>query len=157
MSGERGRHCANILRKNCGNRCGWSLLAGERGTYAATNTKEITMKTTLTPALWRRITASALGAGAIAVGALAMGAPAANAATFHETCINSPGAYAAGAVRGVYDTWRYGDDRYERCKVYDPADRLLGTVNNPNYGWYLNPKNTRIAPPLLPAPAQSPR
>ena len=106
------------------------------------------MSTNTTPALWRRITASAIGASAIAVGALAMGTPTASAATFQESCINNPGAYAAGAVRGVYDTWRYGNDRYERCKVYDPNGKLLGEANNPNYGFYFKkPLVTRIPSP----------
>lgn len=37
------------------------------------------MTTNTTPALWRRITATAIGAGAIAVGAMAVGAPTAGA------------------------------------------------------------------------------
>jgi hypothetical protein len=88
-----------------------------------------------TPAVWRRITATAIGAGAIAVGAMAMSAPA-NAATFQQTCINNPGAYGAGAVRGVYSTQKVGLDRYEICKVYDANNKLLGTMNVPNYGYY---------------------
>jgi hypothetical protein len=93
------------------------------------------MTSNTTPALWRRITATAIGAGAIAVGAMAMSAPA-NAATFQQTCINNPGAYAAGAVRGVYSTQKVGLDRYEICKVYDANNKLLGTTNVPNYGYY---------------------
>jgi hypothetical protein len=93
------------------------------------------MTSNTTRALWHRITATAIGAGAIAVSAMALSAPA-NAATFQETCINNPGAYAAGAVRGVYSTQKVGVDRYEICKVYDANNKLLGTMNVPNYGYY---------------------
>lgn len=108
------------------------------------------MNTHTTPALWRRITATAIGAGAIAVGAMAMSAPA-NAQTFQQSCINNPAAYAAGAVRGEYSTSRYGNDRYENCKVFDAAGRHLGTYSVPNYGYYTTkaPSVPQVSPPPL--------
>jgi hypothetical protein len=108
------------------------------------------MNTNLT---WRRITTTALGAGAIAVGALAMGAPAANALTFEQSCTTQPGAYARGAVLGVYSTARRGNDRDEICKVYDVNSALLGTTYQTNYNFFGKPAGpTQVAPP-----AQSPR
>ncbi|MDP9167470.1 MAG: hypothetical protein M3O32_15640 [Actinomycetota bacterium] len=83
----------------------------------------------------RRLTTVALGAGAVAIGALAMGAPA-NADTFQHSCETNPGAYAAGAVRGVFSTQRQGLDLDQMCKVYDPAGKLLGTMHVPVYGFY---------------------
>jgi hypothetical protein len=127
-----------------------SLLAVERGTQAATNTKENIMKSNLTPALWRRITATALGAGAIAVGAMAMGAPTANALTFQENCIANPGSYGAGADRGEYSTHRYLNDRYEDCKLFDANGIHLGTYSVPNYNFFGKPAGpTQVSPPPL--------
>jgi hypothetical protein len=77
----------------------------------------------------------ALAAGAIALGAMTF-AGTAHAASFQQSCITNPGAYAAGAVRGVYSTERHGADRYEICSVYDANDKLLGRTNVPDYGFY---------------------
>jgi hypothetical protein len=92
-----------------------------------------------------RITAAAklvVAAGAIAVGAMAF-APGAQAETFEHSCTTNPGAYATNAVRGEYSTQRIGNDRYEICKVYDVGNRLLGTTNVPNYGYYNSVKPNR--------------
>jgi len=109
------------------------------------------MKSTFTPALWRRITATALGAGAIAVGAMAMGAPTANAApTFQENCTTRPGMYDASAVRGEYSTRRYLNDRYEDCKLFDANGRHVGTWSVPNYNYFGKPAGpTQVSPPPL--------
>ena len=77
-----------------------------------------------------------VGAGAVALGAAIASTPIASAATFQQMCVNDPAAYAYGAVRGVYSTEKHGFDRYEVCKVYDAAGKLLGTTNVPNYGYY---------------------
>jgi len=82
-------------------------------------------------------------ATAIAIGALAL-SPAAQAETFEHSCTTNPGAYATNAVRGEYSTQRIGQDRYEICKVYDAGNRLLGTTNVPNYGYYNSPKHNRL-------------
>lgn len=87
-----------------------------------------------------------LGSAALAVGAAATTAPVAAAATFQETCINSPGLYGIGAVRGVYSTEKRGLDRYEVCKVYTAANVLAGTTYVPNYGYY------NFAVPVTPPP-----
>ena len=107
------------------------------------------MKTNTTPALWRRITATAIGASAIAVGALAMGAPTANALTFEQSCTTQPGAYAAGAVLGVFSAVRNGNNRDETCKVYDAANKHLGTIHETKYDYYWSKKPvvTRIPSP----------
>jgi hypothetical protein len=39
-------------------------------------------------------------------------------------------------ARGVYSTQKVGLDRYAICKVYDASNKLLGTMNVPNYGYY---------------------
>jgi hypothetical protein len=83
----------------------------------------------------RRLTTVALGAGAVAIGALAMGAPA-NADSFQHACETNPGAYAAGAVRGVFSTQKQGWDLDQICKVYDKSGKLLGTMHQPIYGYY---------------------
>jgi hypothetical protein len=83
----------------------------------------------------RRLTTVALGAGAVAIGALAMGAPA-NADSFQHSCETNPGAYAAGAVRGVFSTQKQGWDLDQICKVYDKSGKLLGTMHQPIYGYY---------------------
>jgi hypothetical protein len=100
-----------------------------------TQAKENTMTSNTTPAVWRRITATAIGASAIAVGAMAMSAPA-NAETFEHSCTTNPGAYATGAVIGAYHTERRGNDRDEVCKVYTAAYKLLGTMTKTDYGYY---------------------
>lgn len=87
-----------------------------------------------------------LGSAALAVGAAATTAPVAAAATFQETCINSPGLYGIGAVRVVYSTEKRGLDRYEVCKVYTAANVLAGTTYVPNYGYY------NFAVPVTPPP-----
>jgi hypothetical protein len=97
--------------------------------------KENIMTSNTTPALWRRITATAIGASAIAVGAMAL-APGAQADTFQHHCTTAPQDYATGAVLGVYSTQKVGVDRYEICKMYDANNKLLGTMNVPNYGYY---------------------
>jgi hypothetical protein len=84
----------------------------------------------------------ALAAGAIALGAMTFAATA-HAASFQQSCITNPGACAAGAVRGVYNTERHGADRYEICSVYDANNKLLGLANVPNYAFY----NRVISPP----------
>lgn len=91
-------------------------------------------------------TSIALGSAALAVGVAATTAPVAAAATFQETCVNSPGSYGIGAVRGVYSTEKRGLDRYEVCKVYTATDALAGTMYVPNYGYY------NFAVPVSPLP-----
>ena len=67
------------------------------------------MITTNNPALRHRLISAAtlaLGTGAVAIGALAasptaLAKPFAVIATMEQTCVNSPGLYADGAVRGV--------------------------------------------------------
>ncbi len=110
-----------------------------------------------------RITAAAtiaLGSAALAFGAAAT-APVASAATFQETCINNPGAFATGATRGVYSTEKRGFDRYEICKVYSPAGALLGSVNVPNYNFYKMVEPVRpplsVSQPPQPTPSPSPQ
>jgi hypothetical protein len=39
-------------------------------------------------------------------------------------------------ARGVYSSQKVGLDRYEICKVYDASNKLLGTMNVSNYGYY---------------------
>ena len=100
-----------------------------------------------------RITAAAtaaIGAGAIAVGALALSAPASakplnSAASIQPTCEQHPNLYADGATVGVYSTQRYGNDREQTCKVYDPTHKLLGTYHTTDYGYY-----TLYAQPIPP-------
>jgi hypothetical protein len=103
---------------------------------------------------WRQIAASALIAAAAAVGTMAVTAPAAQAATFQDTCVAHPGAYASGAVLGVYATKRIGNDREESCKVYDAQNRLLGTTYQTNNGFYGKQPQ---GPGQINPPAQSPR
>ncbi|MGK2854582.1 MAG: hypothetical protein ACSLE3_10875 [Microbacteriaceae bacterium] len=120
-------------------------------------TKENTMTTTNSALRHRLIGAAtlALGAGAVTIGALA-GTPAAVAspmpvtATMEQSCVNTPGAYATGAVRGVYYTVRHGDDREQICKVYASTGKLLGTASKTDWGYYL----TRPAAPVDPLPVQ---
>src|SRR5436853_843055 len=90
-----------------------------------------------TPAIWRRITATAIGASAIAFGAMALSAPA-NAETFEHSCTTNPAAYGPGAVVGAYHVERRGADRDEVCKVYTagPIYKLLGTMTKTDYGYY---------------------
>ncbi|AHK32946.1 hypothetical protein OPAG_00152 [Rhodococcus opacus PD630] len=102
----------------------------------------------------RQIAASTLIAAAAAVGTMAVTAPAAQAATFQDTCVTHPGAYASGAVLGVYATKRIGNDREESCKVYDAQNRLLGTTYQTNYGFY---GKQQQGPGQINPPAQSPR
>jgi hypothetical protein len=117
------------------------LLASQRSSPgAATKAKENNMTSNTTPALWRRITVSAVGAGAIAIGAMAMSAPA-NAETFEHSCTTNPGAYATGATIGAYHIERRGVDRDQVCKVYTAAYKLLGTTTHTDYGWYSVPKH----------------
>jgi hypothetical protein len=98
-----------------------------------------------TTSLRHRIAAAALTAGAIAIGALALGAGTAQAETFEQSCVNHPGAYAAGAVRGVYSVQRMGNDRYQYCTTYDANGKKLGVYGAyPDYGWYI--KHGQINP-----------
>jgi|tagenome__1003787_1003787.scaffolds.fasta_scaffold20825668_2 hypothetical protein len=92
-----------------------------------------------TTSLFNRIAAATLTAGALAIGAMAIGTATANAAeTFEQSCINRPGSYAAGAVRGVYSFERQGDDRHQYCTTYDAMGKKLGVYGAyPDYGWYL--------------------
>ncbi|WP_204164936.1 hypothetical protein [Rhodococcus oxybenzonivorans] len=76
--------------------------------------------------------------------------PAAQAATFQETCVAHPGAYASGAVLGVHATKKVGNNREESCKVYDASNKLLGTTYRTTYGFY-------GTPPQVNPPAQSAR
>jgi hypothetical protein len=117
--------------------------------------RKITVRNPANAAVSRRhrIAASALIAAAAAVGTMAVTAPAAQAATFQDTCIAHPGAYASGAVLGVYATKRIGNDREESCKVYDAQNKLLGTTYQTNYGFYGKPQG----PGQINPPAQSPR
>src|SRR2546423_455084 len=94
----------------------------------------------------RQFATTALAAAAMTVGALAL-TPAAQAETFEHSCTTNPGAYATGAVKGVYSTERIGQDRYEVCKVYDATGKLLGTMNVPNYGYYSRHIATQQVPP----------
>ncbi|MDF2581999.1 MAG: hypothetical protein K0R33_642 [Mycobacterium sp.] len=116
------------------------------------------MITTSNPALRSRLISAAtlaLGTGALAIGALAA-APTALAkpfpvtATMEHACVNNPGAYATGAVRGVYYTVRHGDDRDQICKVYSPVGTLMGTTYKTDWGYYLD----KPAAPVGPLPAQ---
>ncbi|MBJ7339359.1 hypothetical protein [Mycolicibacterium sp.] len=102
------------------------------------------MNTSLTTI--RRLTTVALGAGAVAVGALAMGAPV-NADTFQHSCETNPGAYATGAVRGVFTTQKQGWDLDQICKVYDASSKLLGTTHQPIYG-YFRLAQSPVTPPV---------
>ncbi|MBI3224386.1 MAG: hypothetical protein HYZ39_04930 [Mycolicibacterium cosmeticum] len=91
-------------------------------------------------AIIRTVAASALTAGALA-GALAMSTaaeakPLHTATSIQPTCEQHPELYATGAVRGVYSTARRGNDRDQICKVYDAANKLLGTYNTTDYGYY---------------------
>ncbi|TPG35211.1 hypothetical protein [Mycolicibacterium hodleri] len=103
------------------------------------------MNTSLTTL--RRLTTVALGAGAVAIGALAMGAPA-NADTFQHSCETNPGAYAAGAVKGVFSTQRSGLDLEQICKVYDANGKHLGTMYSPIYGFFKPVRQIPTAPVL---------
>ena len=103
------------------------------------------MASNTTPALWRRITATAVGAGAIAVVAMTMSAPA-NAETFEHSCTTNLGAYATNAVIGAYHIERRGADRDQVCKVYTAAYKLLGTTTHTDYGWYNVPKHNLEQP-----------
>lgn len=101
-----------------------------------------------TTSLRNRIAAAALTAGAIAIGALAVGSGTANAETFQQSCVNHPGAYAAGVVLGVYSVERRGNDRYQYCTTYD--GKKLGVAGAyPDYGWYLkHDLIDPVSPPL---------
>jgi hypothetical protein len=116
--------------------------------------RKITVRTpaNTTCSRWRQIAASA-GVAAAALGTMAVTAPAAQAATFEDTCVAHPGAYASGAVLGIYATKRIGNDREESCKVYDARNQLLGTTYQTNYGFYGKPQG----PGQISPPAQSPR
>jgi hypothetical protein len=99
--------------------------------------KENTMtSTTARPPRTAAIAKIILAAGAIAVSAIAFSPAAQAAESFQHSCMTNPGAYAAGAVRGVYSTKRVGNDRYEICSVYDANGKLLGQANKPDYGFY---------------------
>ena len=93
------------------------------------------MTSNTTHTLFRRITATAIGASAIAVGALAF-APGAQAETFEHSCTTNPGAYATGATIGAYHVERRGVDRDQICKVYTANYTLLGTMTHTDYGYY---------------------
>jgi hypothetical protein len=97
-----------------------------------------------------RLVATAVGASAIAVGALAMSAPA-SAASIQQSCEQQPGAYADGAVLGVYSTQKRGFDRDQICKLYDASHKLLGTYTATDYGYY------RLVHPVTPPPVLSQR
>jgi hypothetical protein len=99
-----------------------------------------------------RLVATAVGASAIAIGALALSAPA-NALTIQQSCETNPGAYASGAVRGVYSTARRGWDRDQICKVYGVNANLLGTYIATDYGYY----KTHVVEKYTPAPVLSSR
>jgi hypothetical protein len=98
----------------------------------------------------RRTAAFVLTAAAIAAGSMAL-SPAAHAESFEHSCITNPGAYAAGAVRGVYSTQRVGNDRNEICALYDAHGKHLSDYTKPDYGFY-----TRRAqlPPGATSPVQ---
>lgn len=81
------------------------------------------------------LTTLALAAGALAITAIGF-SPAAQAETIEHSCTTNPGAYAAGAVRGVYSTKRVGNDREEICSVYDAHGKLLTQYTKPDYGFY---------------------
>ncbi|MDT5064334.1 MAG: hypothetical protein QOK02_489 [Mycobacterium sp.] len=98
-----------------------------------------------------RLVATAVGASAIAVGALAMSAPASAASNIQQSCEQQPGAYADGAVLGVYSTQKRGFDRDQICKLYDASHKLLGIYTATDYGYY------RLARPVTPPPVLSER
>lgn len=97
---------------------------------------------------FRQHAATALAAGAMAVGALALTAPVAQAQSFAQSCVTNPGAYASGAVKGVYHTERRGNDRDQICKVYDAANKLLGTTTKTDYNYYVKHVEVLPVPPL---------
>lgn len=93
-----------------------------------------------------------VGGAAIALGALGLSAPASAANdSIRQTCEQNPGAYAAGAVRGVYSTYKSGVDRVQVCKVYDANGNLLGTTNKYDYGFY------KVPAPVATPPVKSAR
>ena len=92
---------------------------------------------------------TALAAGAIAVGLIGITAPTANAQTFQQSCVQNPGAYAAGATRGEWGFERHGNDRHQFCATYDRNGNKLGVAwAYPDYGWYLKHADVPKAPPL---------
>lgn len=99
------------------------------------------MNTTL-----RNIVTATIAGSAIAFGALGFSAPA-SAASIQQTCEQNPGAYATGAVRGVYSVQKRGFDRDQICKVYGAAGNLLGTYTKTDYGFYKVPG--QVKPPPL--------
>ena len=102
-----------------------------------------------TTSLRHRIAAAVLTAGVIGIGALALDAPTANAATFKQLCEQSPGSYAAGAVRGVWGFERRGNDRHQSCTTYDASGKKLGVYwTYPDYGWFIkHPDIGQVTPP----------
>jgi hypothetical protein len=94
-----------------------------------------------------------VGGAAITLAALGLSAAPASAAngSIQQTCEQNPGAYAAGAVRGVYSTQKSGFDRVQTCKVYDATGKLLGTFNTYDYGFY------KVPGPVATPPVKSAR
>jgi hypothetical protein len=73
-----------------------------------------------------------------------------NATSIQPTCEQNPGAYATGAVRGVYSTQQRGNDRDQICKVYDAAGKHLGTHYKTDYGYYTTRVDSVPNAPLSP-------
>jgi hypothetical protein len=83
--------------------------------------------------VWRRITATALGAGAIAVGAMALGAPAAQAspanipaAQFKQNCLSTS---VPSTQRVEYKVFRVESDLHQVCTIYSGNYALQSDAN----------------------------
>ncbi len=79
---------------------------------------------------WMATTAKiVLASGAIAAGAMAL-SPAAQADAqfdaFEHSCISNPGAYVAGAVRGVYRVQTTVVETDQICSLYGPPRGFVG-------------------------------
>ena len=98
--------------------------------------------------VWRRITATALGAGAIAVGAMVLGAPAAQADSqfdgFKVECVQHPQDLSGlpNAATGVYSELRtndgvhanrFGSQLDQICKFYDRRGTYLTSYTRETY------------------------
>jgi hypothetical protein len=99
-------------------------------------------------AVWRRFTATALGAGAIAVGAMVLGAPAAQADyqfdQFKDLCIHQPqtldgrpdaasGSYSElRTTDGVHPS-RFGSQLDQICRFYDQTGKYLNSATRETY------------------------
>jgi hypothetical protein len=91
------------------------------------------MKSENNTAVWRRITATALGAGAIAVGAMVLGAPAAQAspthipaAQFKQNCLSTS---VPSTQRVEYRMFRVNSDLHQVCTIYGGNYALQSDTN----------------------------